>query len=563
MHRADCFHQSVVSRELSIILSQWKCVSSFGSRIQASSAAALRRWMLFAASKALSAWQSLTLIACSNRDTAIKWRISSDRRRFLSCWADVTREHKRIKSATSRMWMQNDSRSGVLFFAAWKSASEASITAFNAFKSKWKRCLASAALDRWCAAAGSLSALRLFVNGCNSNLCRSLFLSWRAAIYVAERMMHRAARAFINVSLQKCARLWCDAAALKAKGRAVLGNVFAAAWCTHLLTYFFSTIRYRVLKVKIEARISYYRCIAYQAAINAWKAHVFDDAQAVGPSRPVKALRQSTATRLWAYQFPPKSPAKSLRSSQTVSKQARSPDTQVLDFDDIDEAIIQRSSKLLLLAFNGWMSVLGEMQARRRVHTAAIQWQSSVYVRNLLSHVFGVLVAFTVRSRTRLALKSKKCTQHYATRQKRSFVTIWRQASRALRLFRLKVHSIKMKVCNEMLFLSFKYWLHWFRNARVLAGYLRRVVEPCIEDGAARRLLTCRRQAFGAWISFLIPKRLAKRFARRHLLKEVGQLQVRWHHVAFCSVDDRVADAIAGTLPHLPFHSRLMCCIFM
>ena len=127
-----------------------------------------------------------------------------------------------------------------------------------------------------------------------------------------------------------------------------------------------------------------------------------------------------------------------------VSKQARSPDTQVMDFNDIDEAIIQRSSKLLLLAFNGWMSVLGEMQARRRVYTAAMQWHSSVYVRNLLSHVFGVLVAFTVRSRTRLALKSKKCTQHYATRQKRSFVTIWRQASQALRLFRLKEHSIKI-----------------------------------------------------------------------------------------------------------------------
>jgi hypothetical protein len=64
-----------------------------------------------------------------------------------------------------------------------------------------------------------------------------------------------------------------------------------------------------------------------------------------------------------------------------------------------------------------------------------------------------------------------------------------------------------------------------------------------------------------AWRAFLIPRRISKRFARRHLLKEVGQMLVRWHHVAFCSVDDRVGDAIAGRHHHLS-SPHLNGCIF-
>lgn len=561
VNRADAFHHLVIHRDLSTILIEWKRLASFGSRIQASSNNALRRWIFFAASKALSAWQSITLIACSNRDTAIKWRISCDRRRFLSCWADITREHKRIKSATSRIWMRNDSRSVVLFFAAWKSASEASITASKIFKSKWRLHLASAAFDRWCIAAGSLTALRLFVNGCNSNLRRSVFLGWRTTIQDGERKLHHAARSFINCFRQKCMRLWCDAATSKVKGRVILSNVFVDAWCSHLLKHFFSTLRSRVRNVKIGARISYFRCIVYQTAINAWKSFVFDDTQAVGSSSPVKSLRQSTAKRLWAYQFPPKSPSKSLRSSLSLFQQSRGPDTQVMDFDDIDKAMIQHSSNLLLSAFNSWLSVLGDIQAQRRVHTAAMQWHSTVYIRNLLSHVFGTFVAFAARSRTRLALKFKKCTQHHAARQKRTVIINWKQVSRALRHFRSKEFSIKTKVENAILFLAFKYWLHWFRHSRVRAGYLRLVVEPFINDGVSKRLLSHCRRALAAWRAFLIPRRISKRFARRHLLKEVGQMLVRWHHVAFCSVDDRVGDAIAGRHRHIS-SPHLNGCIF-
>ena len=97
-----------------------------------------------------------------------------------------------------------------------------------------------------------------------------------------------------------------------------------------------------------------------------------------------------------------------------------------------------------------------------------------------------------------------------------------------------------------MMTVTLQHWLQWSRCSRVRSGYLLKVVEPCIEDSASKRLLACFRRAFGTWREFLAPRRLSKRFARRCLLKEVGQLLVRWHHVALCSVDERVADAIAG-----------------
>ena len=546
LHRADCFHQSVIIRSLQIILGQWKCVSTHQSRIQSSYIAALRRWILFSAAKMFSAWQSCTLIACSNRDTAIKWRISCDRRRFLAHWSEITRKHKRIKIATTRMWMQNDSRSVHLFLDAWKSIAKATSIAFKVFKSKWRLQLTSAVFDRWCTAAGSSSALRLFVNGCNSNLCRFMFLEWRARIIEAEQKLHRSARASIHFLQKKCLRLWRDSVLFKFRGRIILCNTFSLGWCTHLLAHFFLTFRARVREVKIEARIAYHRCVARQAAIFAWKANVFDVTQDVGPSSPAKALRQSTAKRLWAHEFPSKSPSKSLALSQKFSEQTRSSCNQLMDFDKIDESIIQVSNKRQMRAFNGWLSIIAEIQAKRRVHTSAMKWHSSVYLHNLLNDTFRSLVTFTTRSRTRLALKFKKCTQQYALRQKRATLTVWKQASQTLRCFRLIAHSLSKKILCRMLVFAFRQWLQWSRNSRVRFGYLRRVVEPCIEDSASKRLLNCYRRAFQVWKLFLIPRRLSKRFARRRLLRDVGQLLVQWHHVALCTVDDRVADAIAG-----------------
>jgi hypothetical protein len=551
LHRADCFYQTVISRSLAFTLNQWKRASSFRSRIHASFHAALRRWMLFAAGKTFSAWQSITLIACSNRDTAIKWRATSDRRRLLACWAEITRRHKCVKAATNQMWMHNDSRTVTLYLAAWKQVAKASSIAFAKFKSKWRLHLSSSIFDRWCTAAGSLTALRLFVNGCDRNLCHCMFLDWRSALLDSKLKLHRAARAALHFLQRKCVRLWREAVSFKMHGRATLCNVFVTGWCTHLLGYFLSTFRSRVCDVKIQARITHYRCLVYRKAILAWKANVFDETQAVGVCSPVKALRQSTAKRLWAHQFPPKSPSKSLRSSQVFIQHARSYGNQAMDFAKISEAIVQLSSKLLQRSFNGWLSVVAEVQAERRVQSAAMQWHYSVHIRNLLNHVFDTLITFTARSRTRLALKSKKCSEHYASKLKHAVVTMWKQAYRVLRHFRLELHSISTKTASRLMLLTFRHWLQWSRNLRVRAGYLLRVVEPCIADSASKRLVICSRRAFGAWRQYLAPRRLSRRFARRCLLKDIGKFLLQWHHVALCTVDDRVADAIAGWVaPH-------------
>ncbi len=547
LHRADCFYQTVISRSLAFTLGQWKRVSAFRSRIQVSFLAALRRWMMFAAAKTFSAWQSLTLIACSNRDTAIKWRTTSVRRRLLACWAEITRRHRFVKAASTRMWMQNDSRTATLFFAAWKQVAKASSIAFAKFKWKWRLSLSSNIFDRWCTAAGSLTALRLFVNGCDRNLCRCMFLDWRSALLNSKFKMHRAVRAALHFLQRKCVKLWREAVSSKMHGRAILCNIFVTGWCTYLLGYFISAFRSRVCDVKIQARITHYRCLVYRKAILAWKANVFGEIQAVGSCSPVQALRQSTAKRLWAHQFPPKSPSKSLRSSQLFIKQARSSGNQAMDFEEISEAIIQLSSKLLQRSFNGWLSVLAEVQVERRVHSAAMQWHHSVHIRNLLNHVFDTLITFTARSRTRLTLKSKKCSEHYASKLKHAVLTMWKQAHRTLRHFRLELHSISTKIASRLKLLIFRHWLQWSRNFRVRVGYLLRVVEPCIADSASKRLAIFSRRAFGAWRQYLTPRRLSRRFARRCLLKEVGKLLLQWHHVALCTVDDRVADAIAGS----------------
>jgi hypothetical protein len=548
VHRADCFHQTVVSRSLATFLSGWKCATAFRSKIQSSFHAALHRWMFFAAAKTFGAWQSLTLLACSNRDTAIKWRISCDRRRVLAYWAEISRQHKRIKAATTRMWMQNDSITVTCFFDAWKSVAAASSIAFKAYKSKWRLRFSSTVFDCWCTATGSLTALRLFVNGCNQKLCRFVFLNWRSTLMEVERKLHRAGRAALRFLQKKCVRSWRHAASFKIQGRIILSNSFVAGWCTHLLMHFFSKFRSRVRVVKIQSRISYYRCAVCQTALLAWKANVFDETQALGSSSPVKALRQSTAKRMWAHEFPLKSPSKSLRSSQQFIKQTRSMSNQVIDLDKISETTNHFSRKLLLFFFNGWVSVLAEIQAKRRLHAAAMQWHYSVHIRNILAHVFKTLITFSVRSRTRLTLKSKKCTEIYASKLKRAILHMWKKSSRILRHFRLQVLCVKQRIAFRIIFLSFQHWMQWSRKSRVREGYLRRVVEPCIEDNSSKRQRACFRQALGAWREFLTPRRLSKRFARRCLLKVVGQFLVQWHHVALCTVDDRVADAIAGSL---------------
>lgn len=550
VHRADSFHQSVISRSLTAILTQWKNILTLKSRIQASCHAALRRWMLLAAAKTFSAWQSLTLISCSNRDTAIKWRFSCDRRRFLAQWAEITRHHKRIKTTSTQIWMRNDSRTAMIFFAVWKSVAETSLIAFKKFKGKWSLYFSSAVFDRWCTAAGSLTALRLFSIGCNHSLCRRMFLDWRAAPHDTARKLHRAARSHMHFLQKKCIRLWKIAAICKGQGRAALGQIFVQGWCTRLLVFFFSNFRSRVRGVKIEARISYYRCIAYQAALAAWKANVFDEIEAAGVSSPVHALRQSTAKRLWTHQFPPKSPTKLLRLSQERIEQARSSRNQLIDFENISNMIRQSSGTRLSRAFISWLSVLSEIQARRRVRTAAMHWHSSVYIRNILKHAFDTLMTFAARSRARLTIKFNKCTQQYALKQKGAVLKVWKHTSSTLRHISLKVSSFRKTILIALLNVTFRKWLHWSQNMRVRTGYLRRVVEPCIEDSASRRLLACCRQAFGSWRQFLIPKRLSQRFARRCLLKGIGKLLIQWHHVALCTVDDRVADAIAGsTMP--------------
>jgi hypothetical protein len=172
------------------------------------------------------------------------------------------------------------------------------------------------------------------------------------------------------------------------------------------------------------------------------------------------------------------------------------------------------------------------------VHTSALKWHSSVYLNNLLNDAFRSLVTFTTRSRTRLALKFKKCTQQYTLRRKRAILIVWKQASQTLRYFYSIAHSLNKKILCRMMVFAFRQWLQWSQKSRMRFGYIRRVVEPCIEDSAAKRLLNCYRQAFQVWKVFLIPRRLSKRFARRRLLRDVEQLLVQWHHVALCTVDD-------------------------
>lgn len=546
LHRADCFYQSVIARSMATILAQWKCISVFKSRIQGCFHLALRKWMLFAAAKMFSAWQSLTLISCSNRDTAIKWGLSCNRRRFMARWADVARHHRRIKTATAQIWMRIDSRTAMTFFASWKSIAVASLTAFKSFKTKWRLHLSSTVFECWCAAAGSMSALRLFVDGCNHHVCRRMLSNWRTALRNSARNLDRAARAGIHFLKMKCIKLWRVAALCKVQGRSALCNVFVEGWSMRVLVYFFSRFHSRVCEVKIESRISYYRCIAYQRAINAWKESIFDEKEAAGTTSPAKALRRSTALRLWAHQFPPKSPSKSLRSSQQFVQHSRSSRNQVMDFEHISAAIDQLSSKHLSRAFTRWLSVISEIQARRRVFTAAMNWHSSVYLHNILKNAFVTLISFAARSRTRLALKSKKCTQQFAFKQKLAVLKMWKHVSSELRHFNLRVSFIRKSIERGLLQSMFRYWMHWTQYSRVRSGYLRRVAGPCIADRASRRLLTCFRQAFGAWRQFLIPKRLSQKLARRSLLKAIGKMLIQWHHVALCTVDDRVADAIAG-----------------
>lgn len=560
VHRADCFHRSVISRYLAVILTHWNHVSAFKSKIQVSFHAALRRWMLFAAAKMFSAWQSLTLISCSNRDTAIKWRLTCDRRHFLTVWAEISKHHRRIKAATAQLWMRNDSRTAMNFFAAWKSVAETSLIALKKFQAKWRLKLCSTVFDCWCTAAGSLTALRLFVDGCNHHLTRRMFLDWRAVPCNAARNLDRAVRTYNHFLQKKCIRLWRFAALCKVQGRVVLSNIFVEGWRTRVLVFFFSRFRSRVREVKIEARISYYRCIAYQTAIIAWKENVFDDQAAAGAHSPARALRRSTAIRMWAHQFPPKSPSKSLRSSQQFIKLTRSSTNQLMNFEDSDTGIDKSSSKYMSRAFSGWLMVISEVQARRRVCTAAMNWHASVHVRNILKNVFVTLVTFAARSRTRLTLKSKKCIQHYAFKQTRAVFNMWKYASSSLRLLNRRMSSIKKTISSRFLHATFQQWKFWSQSSRVRAGYLRRVAEPCIVHNTSRRRLTCCRVVIGAWRQLLIPGRLSKRFARRCLLRVIGKMLIQWHHVALCTVDDRVAGAIAGER-HASTHP--FACVFI
>jgi hypothetical protein len=43
------------------------------------------------------------------------------------------------------------------------------------------------------------------------------------------------------------------------------------------------------------------------------------------------------------------------------------------------------------------------------------------------------------------------------------------------------------------------------------------------------------------------------------LLKAVGQRLFQWHHVAFCSVDERVSEAIAGARAAARLSSSSRC----